>query len=127
MEYAAPTDLLSTYLNVLQEQRQAALLYQQQLREQEEQAHASASRVTQLAIADLEALKQQLEQQKQQAAWAGQQAVSKCGARAALRQRWPGMVGNEAGEVDYTTGFQQTPACQEVQPVLSYIKGYLTK
>lgn len=107
----------------LQEQRQAALLYQQQLEDQQGQARMSASKVTRLAISDLETLKQQLEQQKHQAAVVGQHLTHRHGSRAALRHRLPGMW--DLSDSDAGCGSQEPPAHQHVQPVVSYIHNYL--
>lgn len=94
----------------MQEQRRAAVQYQQQLQAAEEAARASAGTVTRAAMSNLAALKQQLEQQKQQAALAGQQATT--------QQRRQGLLQHTGGGA----GCQQLP----VQPVLSYIKGFIS-
>lgn len=60
-----PGCLLST---CPQEKRSAAAQYQAHVVRQQEQARQSAWKVTQLAKADLQALKQRQEQQRQQAA-----------------------------------------------------------
>jgi hypothetical protein len=95
----------------MQEQHRAAIQYQQQLQEAEEVARASAGAVTRAAISNLAALKQQLEQQKQQAALAGQQATP--------QQRRQGLLEHACGGCADT---QQMP----VQPVVSYIKDYIS-
>jgi hypothetical protein len=63
-----PVSLICLAVSCLQEKRTAATQYQAQVLRQKEQARQSALKVTQLAKADLQALKQRQDQERQQAA-----------------------------------------------------------